>query len=96
MMDNDNSMDYVGEAEMDGPAPPFEELVLDELRDLKFQMGGMGARMMTMETTLSALKDGVNTIGEMANSMVQAVGGVVAQVQQGGLASLLGARSNKE
>jgi hypothetical protein len=52
--------------------------------------------MMTTETTLSALKDGVNTIGEMANSMVQAVGGVVAQVQQGGLASLLGARSNKE
>ncbi len=80
-----------------GPAPTFEELVRGELLDIKFQLGGMGARLNSFETTLNALKDGVNTIGQMANDMVQSVSAVVAQVQQGGLGSLLsGAMKGKK
>lgn len=40
--------------------------------------------------TLEALTNGVNTIGEMMNSVAGAFDQIMEQVQKGGLASLLG------
>jgi hypothetical protein len=48
------------------------------------------ARIDHMAADILALKEGVNTIGAMMNGVADAVGQVMAQVQKGGIASLLG------
>lgn len=47
-------------------------------------------RVDSIEKTQEALRDGVNTIGEMMNSVAQAFDQIMAKVNSGGIAGLLG------
>jgi hypothetical protein len=48
------------------------------------------SRLDGIEQSLEALKTGVNTIGEMMNGVAGAFEQIVAEVQKGGMAGLLG------
>lgn len=47
-------------------------------------------RLDRIEKTQEGLRDGVNTIGEMMNSVAQAFDQIMTKVNNGGIAGLLG------
>lgn len=71
---------------------PIDELPNYPTHDLS----DVNQRLDRIEKTLDGLRDGVNTIGQMMNQVVDAFGQIMTQVQNGGLGSLLGTMMGKK
>jgi|SRR5882672_648689 len=61
----------------------IDDEILERLESIEFSMG-------QHTETLDALKVGINTIGEMMNGVAGAFDQIMAEVQKGGVAGLLG------
>lgn len=72
----------------DGPS--FEEVVDKDLTMIVDRLSKLEALHNNIANDTAALKDGVNTIGEMMNGVAQAFDQIMTEIQKGGVAGLLG------
>lgn len=88
----DNISDEMAEPEYPGfvPETDFQREVLSHLDFLHHRIEFAVLQQSYIRDDINALKNGVNTIGAMMNSVSDAFGQISSQIQQGGIGSLLG------
>lgn len=74
----------------DETEPSFEEYVMGRLSSIETNMEALLKSHLGTESQITHLKTGVNTIGEMMNSVAAAADEIMTKVRTGGIGSLLG------